>query len=172
MMMLRVLTGMVLMFLASACAPPAAPQNVSASPHTQSWCQEVHRQLNDYRREKSLPALQYHRGLEQLSLNHSEWLRQNRGKGRRNVSHKGSNNRARVAYSEYGMQAWGENVAYVSATPADVAGKLITMWKASPPHHKAMIGDWTHAGTGISVDEDGAIFATMNFGHKRVTPSP
>ena len=119
---------------------------------------------DNYRQQKGLPPIDYHRGLEQLSLNHSEWLRQNRGKGRRNVGHQGSRHRAKVAHTEFGMRAWGENVAYVSETPKDAATKLITIWKASPPHQKAMVGNWTHAGTGIRVDEDGAIFATMNFG--------
>ena len=62
------------------------------------------------------------------------------------------------------MKAWGENVAYISHTPEDVATRLLVMWKASPSHNKNMLGDWTDAGNALVVDADGAIFATMNFG--------
>ena len=166
-MVLRMLTVLGLAFLATACSPQPTPQSTSSSPTSQSWGREVHRQLNAYREEKGLPALAYHKGLEQLCLDHSEWLRRKRGTSfmhGSNVSHSGGRYRARVARIEYGMEAWGENVAYISDTPKNVAKQLIIMWRASPSHHKAMIDNWTHVGVGICVDDDGAVFATMNFG--------
>ena len=168
---LRVLTAFGLMLLASACSPQPAEKPQAATTQTAQWSQETHSLLNDYRRKKGLPVLVYHQGLEQLCLDHSEWLRRKRGSSFHhgsNVSHSGSRARARHARIAYGMNACAENVAFISATPENVAERLIVMWKASPSHHKAMVGNWTHAATGMAVDDDGAIFATMLFGRKPV----
>lgn len=170
MMVMRSLPALILVLLLTNCTPQPGTQAVVPTSRTSEWSQEVHRQLNAYRREKGLGSLELHPGLQQLCLDHSEWLRRKRGSSfihGSNVSHQGSSYRARVSRIQFDMEAWGENVGYISNTPEDVAHKLMVMWKASPPHHKAMLGNWTHAATGIRVDDDGAIFATMNFGRKR-----
>ena len=166
-MVLRILTAVSLAFLAAACSPYLGPAQYTMPVEAREWCGQVIQELNRYRTQKGLEPLQDHNGLHALSLNHSKWLLRKRGTSfmhGSNVSHSGGRYRARVARIEYGMEAWGENVAYISDTPKNVAKQLIIMWRASPSHHKAMIDNWTHVGVGICVDDDGAVFATMNFG--------
>lgn len=154
----------------TACSPGSSPQQPALSAEARQWSDELIHKLNAYRTQKGLKPLQHHRGLDELCLNHSDWLRRKRGSSflhGSHVSHYGSGARARQSRIQYGMEAWGENVAYISNTPQDPAGKLMVMWKGSPSHHKAMVGDWTHVGAAISVDKDGAIFSTMNFGRKK-----
>ena len=154
----------------TACSSRSAPEGGSMPVASRQWSEQVHRKLNDYRRSRDLSPLEHHEGLRQLAADHSNWMRRKRGSfflHGSNVSHSGSLVRARTSRILHGMEAWGENVAYISDTPEDVARHLIVMWKSSPPHHRAMLDNWTHAGTAISVDADGAIFATMNFGRKK-----
>ena len=171
---MRILTVLGLIFLAASCGPSLDPAQSTLSPETQQWSGQVIRELNHYRSQQGLEPLQEHPGLQILCMEHSDWLRKKRGSSLlhgSNVSHSGSHYRARVARIQFGMEAWGENVAYISNTPEDLARHLIVMWKGSAPHNKAMLGNWTHAGVAISVDEDGAIFATMNFGRLSAAPS-
>ena len=167
---LRLLLLLGLMPLFSGCIPQGLPEQRTMPPKVAGWSQEIHRQLNAFREEKGLPPLARHDGLEQLALDHCEWLVDKRGTSfihGSNVSHSGQHYRSRVARIEHGMEAWGENVGYIGHTPDDPARRLILLWQNSPSHRKAMLGNWTHAATGIRVDEDGAIFATMNFGRTK-----
>lgn len=167
MLVLRLLIPSGLLLLTSCTAPIG--EHASMTPELSEQSRQLHRELNDYRRSKGLAALQAHDGLQQLALDHSIWLRQKRGSSfahGSNVSHSGSRARARIARIRFGMEAWGENVAYASNTPEQTAKKLITMWKASPAHNEAMLGNWTHAGNAITLAQDGAIFATINFGRQ------
>lgn len=168
-MKLRLIILIALLIGPSACSPHPPPAHTDSAPEIRQWNRLVHQRLNDYRRDKGLAPLAYHDGLEQLCTDHSRWLRRERGSSfliGSHVSHSGSGYRARYARIQFGMSEWDENVAYISQTPEDIAAHLILMWRASPPHQKVMLGDWTHSGVGISVDDDGAVFVTMNFGSK------
>ncbi len=179
MLMIRWFSLGALLALSGACSPPTATPQASRhtagaaqdpkSPQVHAWSRQLHHQLNDYRLDRGLPVLRYHAGLQKLCEDHCAWLRRKRGtsfSSGSNVSHSGSSYRARVARIQYGMRAWGENVAYVGNSPQDVATRLMVMWKASPTHNMAMLGNWSHAGNALVVDADGSIFATMNFGRK------
>ena len=167
MMIVRILTALSLALLATACAPAPEAGETRPAPNVRKACLDAIYQLNSYRVHQGLQPLHEHTGLHSLCLEHSMWLRQKRGTSMThgsNVSHSGSQYRERVARIQHNMEAWGENVAYISNTPDNIGRHLIVMWIGSPPHHEAMLGDWTHVGVGITADEDGAIFAVMNFG--------
>lgn len=140
----------------------------------QIWCQEVMQQLNDYRRKQGLRALKEHEGLRRLSLSHCDWLLQNQGSSFKvgtHVSHFGSHWRQQTARRQHGMEAWAENVAYTAQIPRDVAHHLLLLWKTSPSHQPLLVGDWSHAGMALRVDESSSIFATLTVGRLKHQPT-
>ena len=170
MLLMRIHTALALMLLAPACAPVSGTPKRITPLHINQWSLQVIEQLNGYRIQHGLNPLQEHAGLHGLCIEHSRWLKDKRGTSMihgSNVSHSGSNYRARVARIRHEMEDWGENVAFISQPADDVAAKLIVMWKGSPGHAQAMLGNWTHVGIGISADQDNAIFAVMNFARRK-----
>jgi len=154
----------------SACGtlPGSSPKPMPA--RESSWCTDLQQRLNQYRRDRGLSPVASHEGLTRLSLTHCDWLRKRRGTSfldGHNVSHAGCDWRHQTAKRDYQMEAWGENVAYVSRTPEDVGHHLLLLWQTSPTHDRVLTGNWTHVGIALRVDRDGAIFATQTFGRLR-----
>ena len=174
-MISRIPLFLALLLMMTACSQQSHLDNEPMPPRVAQWSGELHYRLNDFRAQHGKPPLQHHDGLEQLCLNHSGWLRDNRGTSMhhgRDVSHLGSEWRSLVARTEYGMAAYDENVAFTGRMPQNVARHMMVLWRASPPHREAMLGDWSHSANAMRVDEDGAIFVTMNFGRWAPEPNP
>lgn len=166
------LTGALLAGLAGCTPDPLAVVPMPA--RETRWCAQLLDQLNDYRDQRGLPPLVPHEGLTQLSLSHCDWLLEKQGSSflsGSHVSHSGSHWRNRAARARFGMQAWGENVAYTAHTPEHVAHHLLLMWQTSPPHHRLLLGDWSHAGMAMRIDQRDAIFATLTFGRLQDEPA-
>lgn len=125
--------------------------------------------VNDYRKNKGIPELQRHAGLDRLAQDHCEYLRKNRGTFEvygKNVSHMGDVGRCLIAIRVFRMRSTSENVAWIEpyGPETQVAQGFVTMWKQSPDHDYAMsCKDWTHTGVGAVVDTDGSVFATQLF---------
>lgn len=127
---------------------------------------QVFHKINRYRSRNRLPMLERHEGLDQLALAHTQRLVEKRGSSwvhGKNVNHIGAEWRAETAYARYGMQRFGENVAAILSGPDDTAEHLLLMWKTSYPHNRTMLGNWTHSGLSVLIDDDGAVFATQIF---------
>lgn len=127
---------------------------------------QVFSRVNRYRINKHLPALKRHEGLDQLALAHCQFLVKKRGSSwvhGKNVNHIGAEWRASSARKCYLMQSYGENVAAILPGNNDRSKHLLLMWKTSYYHNQAMLGDWTHSGISILIDDDGEIFATQIF---------
>jgi uncharacterized protein YkwD len=127
---------------------------------------QVFIEVNRYRASQHLPDVKRHEGLDQLALAHSQFLVKQRGTSwvyGKNVNHVGSAWRASSAKKSYHMHRYGENVAAILSKPENLSGHLLLMWKTSYYHNQTMLGDWTHSGISLLIDEDGAIFATQVF---------
>lgn len=149
-----------------ACAPdPLAVQPMPA--REARWSTQLLERINQYRGKRGLAPLAPHPGLARISLSHCDWLVEKQGTSflsGTHVSHSGSHWRNRTARGRFDMEAWGENVAYAAHLPDDVAHHLLLMWQTSPSHHQLLLGDWSHAGMALRVDDKDAIFATLTLG--------
>lgn len=48
-------------------------------------------------------------------------------------------------------------------TAADVAGGIYNGWMNSPPHHELIHTEWRSAGVGVTITDDGKVYAVMGF---------
>lgn len=156
-LVIPVLTGV-------SCAPGKAATVAATIPKADnSSSAALFKDVNSYRARLGLPPLVRHEGLDRLALNHSEFLRKNRGKFQLsktgNVSHLGFDGRAAVARTKYGIPNLHENVA---AGPRGTS--IVRVWASSKGHEPAMREKWAYTGVGVVVDSDGMIFATQLFG--------
>ena len=170
-----ILSALVPVFATLSCVAPSnlkvaalAPDHVLAS--------QVFDQVNNYRKSKGSGPLLGHPALNRMAEQHSEYMRENRGKFNldgKNISHMGSEGRALAAMRMYHFTSTSENVAATpkaSSVPQSAAN-LVTLWVHSPDHEAAMKNpEYTHTGVGIVTDSDGTIFATQLFG--TLTNSP
>jgi uncharacterized protein YkwD len=139
--------------------------SVSVAPSDGSLAGTVNAQVNSYRSARGESALPRHPGLDRLAQQHSEFMRQNRGKfGSSDLTHYGFEERALMAQRTMSMSNVGENIATCSRTGKDAAASvLVNAWKNSSSHDKNMRGHWDVTGVGVVVDSDGTVFATQLF---------
>ena len=128
---------------------------------------QLYSQVNSYRQAKGASALPRHAGLDRMAQQHSEFMRQNRGKfegASGNLSHYGFEERSLNAQRTMSMTSVGENVASCSGKSSGAADTLFGAWRGSSGHEKNMRGQWSATGIGVVVDDDGTVFATQLFG--------
>ena len=159
-------------FLASCASEPIitkVPMSASSSAASsdKSLSARLLNEVNAYRASKGAKALVRNPGLDRMAQEHSEFLRQNRGKftlGGTNVSHLGFESRSLKARELFSMPTIGENVAAMHSSSTT---ELVQAWARSSGHNFIMKADWEQTGIGLIVDTDGTLFATQIFG----TPS-
>lgn len=131
---------------------------------------KIHAGVNSYRSSIGREALPRHSGLDRMARQHSEFMRENRGKfklgGSANISHYGFTERALAAQRLMGMSNVAENVATCNGRGDQSAPVLVNAWKASSGHAKSMKGKWDATGIGVVVDDDGTVFATQIFANR------
>lgn len=130
----------------------------------------IYQNVNTYRSGHGVKVLERHPGLDHLAQQHSAFLLKNRGKFAihgPDVSHYGFESRALAAQRFEHMGQVGENVAAYPACSADTAAKLVALWVHSPSHESNLRIPWTHTGVGVTVAQDGTVFATQIFGSYR-----
>ncbi|TAG08673.1 MAG: CAP domain-containing protein [Verrucomicrobia bacterium] len=135
---------------------PQSPSNKASS--------ELLQTVNQFRADNGIAPLQRHAGLERLAWQHSEYLRQNRGKFSlygKNVSHFGSESRHLFARERYRMENISENVAWSPGAASNSALRVLQLWKNSKDHLYNLKSNWTHTGIAVVIDSDGSAFATM-----------
>ena len=166
--------------LLASCGPqlssttvPMSSAQVSKAPATRgdnSLAGNIHSGVNSYRSSIGREALPRHSGLDRMARQHSEFMRQNRGKfkigGSANISHYGFSERALAAQRLMGMSNVAENVGTCSGHGNQSAPTLVNAWKNSSGHAKSMKGKWDATGIGVVVDEDGTVFATQIFANQ------
>jgi uncharacterized protein YkwD len=167
---LPILLGCLFPLLGTTSCVTPTKVKVSAYSPDQVLASCVFDQVNGYRKMRGSGSLKGHPGLNKLAVQHSEYMRKNRGTFEiygKNVTHMGSEGRAMAAMRIYNFISISENVAAAPKANSDSrsAANLVTLWKNSPKHEAAMAAQqYTHTGVGIVTDSDGTIFATQLFG--------
>jgi uncharacterized protein YkwD len=157
----------------SACGPSLDTHRMNEGeirshandPLTSRLCSE----LNAYRTSQGLPPLPRHAGLDKLAQQHSEFMRQNRGKfsgGSGNVSHFGFEERSLFAQRQLGMGNVAENVASVTQVGDKADHWISQTWIKSEGHRFNLVQKWDVTGIGVAMDKDGTVFATQIFATK------
>ena len=108
-----------------------------------------------------------HPGLDRLAQNHVDFLKANRGKfglHGRNVSHDGFEARAMIAREKYGIAIVSENVAAGGQGMPKPENVLLEVLLDSASHRHHLMESWQFTGVGVSVADDGMVFAAQMFG--------
>lgn len=121
--------------------------------------------INAARAEEDLPALSGH---DQLSATARAWAEQMRAE--RQLTH----NPELEAHLGPRRRRIAENIASRrSSEPIErVAAEIHEQFMDSPPHRANLLDQWHHAGVGVSVSQDGTVWATVNFAEATVPPLP
>jgi uncharacterized protein YkwD len=161
---LRATTALTFAFLASCASPEGMRVSVSAGPPANSAEGKLLAEVNAYRSREGHRPLVRNPYLERMARQHSEFMRQNRGRFSlhgKNVSHIGFEGRAFLAKRVYNIGTLGENVASAKSVSMP---QLVQLWANSKGHDDNLKASWTETGIGVVEDEDGMIFATQLFG--------
>lgn len=111
--------------------------------------------MNEYRMKLGLKPLTYSDTVEDLSLEHSEWMSETSQFG-----HMGWKERCRKLRTEHEAINCGEIVARGQET----AEAVLEAWLSSPAHKKSIENpEWTHTGIGVSKSSDGRMYWTQMF---------
>jgi uncharacterized protein YkwD len=159
----------------TSCSAPQETQKivVSTGPSKNSpISNQIFSAVNSYRQSKGKPNLVRHAGLDKLAKNHSEYMRQNRGKfgvHGRNVSHWGFEGRALICQQRFGFQNTSENVAAAYDPGKSAPAIILNLWANSKAHRINLDSAWPYTGIGTAVDSDGTVFATQIFATARVS---
>ncbi len=158
----------------ASCSAPSKPQMIVV-PTTSNINSPISNQIfdsvNSYRHRQGKASLQRHAGLDQLAKNHSEYMRQNRGKfgvHGKNVTHWGSEGRSLICQQRFGFQNTSENVAAAYDPGKSAASVILNLWANSKPHRINLDSSWPYTGIGTAVDSDGTVFATQIFATARL----
>lgn len=155
-----------LAILASCSAPTPAMTVLrpsSASRRETSLSDQVFREVNHYRSDRSRQELRLDACLGRLAREHAKFLSANRGEHGlrgREVSHHGFTKRARTAQFTKGFVEVAENV--VSCRNGNAA-TLVRLWSHSESHEKTMRANYQYTGVGTVVDTDGMVFSVQLF---------
>jgi uncharacterized protein YkwD len=111
--------------------------------------------LNEYRMKLGLRPLTYSDNIEDLALEHSEWMGQTVVFG-----HNGWKERCRKLRTDLEAVNCGEIVARGQET----AKEVLEAWLSSAPHKKSIENpEWTHTGIGVAIGTDGQTYWTQMF---------
>ena len=160
-------------FLFASCATDSGLTRVQVSAtggRERVLANQIVQAVNEYRQSVGAANLTRHSGLDRLAQQHSEFLKNNRGKFSlygKNVSHYGFEGRASAARFQLNLSSLGENVIAGERMSGNVAKTLVTSWRGSASHDENMRQNWSLTGMGVAIDEQGNVYATQLFG----TPS-
>ena len=100
--------------------------------------------INDYRVSQGLNALQVVNHISYKSQEHNEYMIDNNV-----VNHDYFEQRSNNIIQVLGAERVGENIAYNYPTPE----AAMQAWENSPGHKANLLGDYTHFGISVTVDE-------------------
>ncbi len=134
-------------------APAAAPRTIAAADSLEV---SAHKQINEYRASKGLPALVWNEALAAQARQHSAAM----ANGQTAFGHGGFQERVQGSGVTY--QGAAENVAYNQGY-SNPAGEAVKGWLASPGHLKNIEGNYDTAGLGVARNAQGEIYFTQVF---------
>lgn len=121
---------------------------------------EVFHLINKHRIANSLKPLHWASTPAHLARKHSL----NMANGKIPVSHEGIDLRYAEAKQKIpSLTRYGENVAYTTAAPLNLAEKVVNAWLASPGHYASIMGDFNLSGVGVALNSNGGYYLTQIF---------
>lgn len=139
-----------------------APDDNTENPDGQSEAERYEQQafdlVNAYRQEKGLPALENSDVIRDECRAHS----QDMADGTVEFGHDGFQRRVNNISLSISLSSAGENVAW-NKGHSDPAQTAVDGWINSQGHRENMEGDYTHAGMGVSINEEGEVYFTQIF---------
>lgn len=135
---------------------------VNAASDVAAMEKSVHRQINQYRREKGLPPLKLDGKISQIAREHSKRMADKKVA----FGHNGSSSRYNKISKLIPWRGVAENVAYNQGhrNPGKVA---VDGWKKSPGHNRNMVGKYQVTGIGIAKNSKGEYYFTQLFVSQR-----
>ncbi|NEP05294.1 MAG: CAP domain-containing protein [Okeania sp. SIO1H6] len=137
---------------------PISRPRVAISPDVNGLEKTVFAQINQYRKSKNLPPLQWDNTIAQQSRIHAQQM----ANGKTTFSHDGFKERVQVISQQVQLQSAAENLAnnFGYNNPGEQA---VEGWIDSPGHHKNMVGDYNLSGIGIAQNSEGTYFFNQIF---------
>ena len=120
--------------------------------------QQVHQQVNQYRRSQNLPPLQLNAQISQQAKKHSENMAQDVVK----FSHKGFEDRIKALESDISYSQAAENVAQ-NMGYRDPVSQAVAGWIKSEGHRQNIVGNYNLTGVGIAKNQQGEYYFTQIF---------
>ncbi len=135
---------------------------VNAADDVAAMEKSVHRQINQYRRSKGLPALKLDSRISAIARQHSKQMSDNQVA----FGHSGSSSRYKAISKLIPWKGVAENVAYNMghSNPGKVA---VDGWKKSPGHNRNMLGKYQVTGIGIAKNSRDEYHFTQLFVNQR-----
>jgi len=127
---------------------------------------DVHRAVNEKRREHGLPELAFDQHLNGIAMKHSRDM-----VGRDYFDHDTPEGRTpadRYERAGHDTGRFGENLARThpghEAPSRAIAREIVEGWMNSPGHRETMLKEfWRREGVGVYYDTNGAVYTTQNF---------
>jgi uncharacterized protein YkwD len=111
--------------------------------------------VNRHRKSIGLKALKYDLIIEDVAVDHAEYMATGGAFG-----HGGWRSRCNRLRAEFDADSCGEIVAMGQTTPEDV----LKAWLKSPPHRQSIENpEWTHTGVGLAKNKFGRTYWTQLF---------
>ncbi len=135
-----------------------SPKPVNAASDVAAMEKSVHRQINQYRKEKGLPALKLNSELSKIARVHSKRMADNKIA----FGHNGSSSRYNKISKLINYRAVAENVAY-NMGYSNPGKNAVEGWIKSPGHNLNMIGKYQVTGIGVAKNSKGEYYFTQLF---------
>jgi uncharacterized protein YkwD len=120
--------------------------------------QKIYQQVNQYRRSRNLPSLNWDEHLSKIARAYSQKMAARKA----SFSHDGFEDRVKAIAKRIPLQAAGENLATIRgyADPATVA---VQGWINSPSHRENMERNFDLTGIGVAKNSAGQYYVTQLF---------
>ncbi|WP_287524353.1 CAP domain-containing protein [Okeania sp. SIO2C2] len=137
---------------------PISRPRVAISPDVNGLEKSVFAQINQYRKSRNLPPLQWDNTIAQQSRIHAQQM----ASGQTTFSHDGFQQRVKVISQKIPYKSAAENLAnnFGYNNPGEQA---VQGWIGSPGHHKNMVGDYNLSGIGIALNSEGTYYFNQIF---------
>lgn len=120
--------------------------------------QEIHRQINQYRRSLNLPPLGLNAQVSEVAAVHSRNMAEQKVK----FSHQGFDNRTQAIKAQISYRSVAENVAYNQGY-SDPVSQAVAGWIKSKGHRQNIVGNYNLTGIGVAKNQQGEYYFTQIF---------
>ncbi|MGB3637643.1 MAG: CAP domain-containing protein [Rivularia sp. (in: cyanobacteria)] len=133
-------------------------KSVNAASDVAAIEKSVHRQINQYRKEKGLPPLKLNGEISKIARQHSKQMADKQVP----FGHSGSSSRYNKISKVVPWRGVAENVAY-NMGYQNPGKNAVEGWIKSPGHNRNMVGKYQVTGIGVAKNSKGEYYFTQLF---------